>query len=162
MTNQSLVQKLRKGQNKDLKAISPVIATIILIAVALVLALVVGVFAFGLFSSQTKNVTMESGNFYAATGEFAFSLRNPGTSAVGISSVTLNGVGAANAPCQGGTLTLVSPATTVTWLTSSVSGGTVQTEACGVSGAAFGTGNTYDYVINLDNGQSISGSVVAQ
>jgi flagellin-like protein len=135
--------KLRKNQRK---AISPVIATIILIAVALIMALLVGVFAFGLFSSQTKNVTLQSGTMYASTGTFAGVLKNPGSSATTTTAGTISGPG-----CAAGTIAAGQ----------AVAAGTTSPLA-GTCGAAITAGDTYDYVINLANGQSISGSVVAQ
>src|SRR5579871_6621896 len=85
--------RLKKNQKKG---ISPVISTIILIVVALVIALLVGVFAFGLFTSQTKSLSIQSGNLYTSTGDFDFALKNPGATAVTITSLTLNGAVADN------------------------------------------------------------------
>ena len=55
---------LRLKKNND-KAITPVIATIILIAVTLVLALVVGAYTFGLFGSNVKTVTATAVAIYS-------------------------------------------------------------------------------------------------
>lgn len=133
---------------KNKKAISPVISTIILIVVALVIALLVGVFAFGLFTSQTKSVSLQSGNYYAGTSTFAFSLKDPAAVGTTITTVTINGFGIANAPCTGAGLV-------------AVGAGTSTAESCTTVTAPV-AGDTYDYVVNLANGQSISGSAVAQ
>jgi len=138
------LDRLKKNQKKG---ISPAIATIILIVVALVIALLVGVFAFGLFTSQTKSVTLQSANLYATGNSFAFTLKNPGGSTVTPTSYTMTGPGGVTGTCTGAF--------------TAITGGKLQAETCTPSAASV-VGNTYDYVINLDNGQSISGSVVAQ
>lgn len=125
------------------KGISPVISTIILIVVALVIALLVGVFAFGLFTSQTKSVTLQSANLYAATGTLNYVLKDPGTAGTTVSSGMITGPGVTASTCAGAVATGVNPLT------------------CTTTGAVT-VGDTYDYVINLANGQSISGSVVGQ
>ena len=83
------------------KGVTPVIATIILIAGTLVLALVVGAYTFGLFGSNVKTVTLSSATLYggvtaytatAATSSLTMSLNNPG-SATTITGITLTGAG---------------------------------------------------------------------
>src|SRR5271166_2643507 len=83
------------------KGVTPVIATIILIAGTLVLALVVGAYTFGLFGSNVKTVTLSSATLYggvtasaaiAATSSITLSLNNPG-SATTVTGVTLTGAG---------------------------------------------------------------------
>src|SRR5580698_3322004 len=83
------------------KGVTPVIATIILIAGTLVLALVVGAYTFGLFGSNVKTVTLSSATLYggvtasaatAPTSSLTFSLNNPG-SATTVTGVTLTGAG---------------------------------------------------------------------
>lgn len=140
----SFTQRIKEnyGKRKGIKAISPVIATIILIAVALILALIVGVFAFGLFSSHAKAVTLASGNL--SGGKFTMSFQNPGSSGVGVTTVTLSGPG---------TLGTCTPSP------SGIPAGGSLTSTCTVTGV--GAGNDYDYVIQLNNSQSISGVVVA-
>jgi len=85
------------------KGVTPVIATIILIAGTLVLALVVGAYTFGLFGSNVKTVTLSSATLYggvsatassAATSSITISLNNPGSATV-ITGITLTGAGIA-------------------------------------------------------------------
>ncbi|MHB8565870.1 MAG: archaellin/type IV pilin N-terminal domain-containing protein [Nitrososphaerales archaeon] len=151
------------------KGITPVIATIILIAGTLVLALVVGAYTFGLFGSNVKTIQLTSATLYggtlSATGAAAcagtateqISLNNPGSS-TGVSGVTISGGGAASgttglftvgSACQAASASNAVSATGVTSLTIYVS-------------YAVTSGNTYNYVINFVNGQSISGSLIAQ
>ena len=77
---------LRMSNRK--RGVTPVIATIILIAGTLVLALVVGAYTFGLFGSNVKTVTLSSATLYggvsataavAATSSLVFALNNPGS-----------------------------------------------------------------------------------
>ena len=70
-------QRLRMKNSK--KGVTPVIATIILIAGTLVLALVVGAYTFGLFGSNVKTVTLSSATLYggvSATGSTACYLKS--------------------------------------------------------------------------------------
>src|SRR5437879_2260542 len=92
-------QRLRMNNSK--RGVTPVIATIILIAGTLVLALVVGAYTFGLFGSNVKTVTLSSATLYGgvsatgtlvATSSLTTSLNNPG-SATYITSVTMTGAG---------------------------------------------------------------------
>lgn len=168
---------LLKINNK--KGVTPVIATIILIAGTLVLALVVGAYTFGLFGSNVKTVTLSSATLYGgvsatasqpATSSLTLSLNNPG-SASAITSITLTGTG------------LASPITT--WSGVSTAGGaqivfinsfnSLSPNALSpgqvtsytfypstAASASITTGQTFNYVINFANGQSVSGSLIAQ
>jgi flagellin-like protein len=154
------------------KAVTPVIATIILIAGTLVLALVVGAYTFGLFGSNVKTITLSSATLYggiesAARGGslsgssyMTFSLNNPG-SASSISSITLTGSGIAAITTwenSGGTDFLQSG-------NNYLSGGQVSPYTLypyGNNLNTITTGQTFNYVISFANGQSVSGSLVAQ
>src|SRR5579864_6686437 len=98
------IRTLRMKHSK--KAVTPVIATIILIAATIVLALVVGAYTFGLFGSNVKTVTLTSATLYGgnpsnstatytATSSLVLSLNNPGSASY-ITSLTLTGTGLAN------------------------------------------------------------------
>ena len=135
---------LRLKNNK--KAITPVIATIILIAVTLVLALVVGAYTFGLFGSNVKTITVTSATLYGGSpGSLVFTTSDPGSN-TGISTVTVSGPTTATVTQLTGTATIVTNG--VTSFTVSMSG--------------VSTGSVYNYVISFVNGQSVSGSLVAQ
>jgi len=160
------------------KGVTPVIATIILIAGTLVLALVVGAYTFGLFGSNVKTVTLSSATLYGgvtasasatATSSITISLNNPG-SATTITGISLTGAGIT---------------TVTTWQQAAASGtNTVNFGQAYTAGSpnAMGpgavtsftfypwsaasqpilTGQTFNYVINFANGQSVSGSLIAQ
>ena len=160
------------------KGITPVIATIILIAVTLVLALVVGAYTFGLFGSNVKTITLTSGNLFAgnllttatcASGEsyITMALNNPGAQ-TNITSFTLTGSSL--------TVTVVADyflgpsCTTIQQTVGSdepgLLGGQVTPVTLYFHSSSTATivtsGQTYNYVINFKNGQSVSGTFIAQ
>jgi len=163
------------------KAVTPVIATIILIAGTLVLALVVGAYTFGLFGSNVKTVTLSSATLYGgvtssatvnSTSSVTLSLNNPG-SATYITSLTLTGTAISSitgwcpnsdhvgggcaqvAFTAAGTSNQMPPGvvTSFTFFPSSIGAQVSQ---------PITTGQTFNYVINFANGQSVSGSLIAQ
>ena len=150
---------LRLKNNK--KAITPVIATIILIAVTLVLALVVGAYTFGLFGSNVKTITLSSVTLTASNGDLTFALSNPGSAAT-ITSMTLSGASLSN-PITSWTYT-VGGTTGLTAATAAQ--GTVTTitavPASGLPTGGLTSGQTFNYVIAFSNGQSITGAAIAQ
>ena len=82
------------------RGVTPVIATIILIAGTLVLALVVGAYTFGLFGSNVKTIQLTSGllnsgaiSASCAGANFQFTFNDPG-GATYISGLTLTSGGA--------------------------------------------------------------------
>ncbi len=158
--------------NRAKKGVTPVIATIILIAGTLVLALVVGAYTFGLFGSNVKTVTLSSATLYggtegaalgvpAATSSYiTFSLNNPGTAST-ITGITLTGSAITAITTwenQGGTDLLLSG-------NNALAGGQVSSFTFYPYGNALNTittGQTFNYVISFANGQSVSGSLIAQ
>jgi len=165
------------------KGVTPVIATIILIAGTLVLALVVGAYTFGLFGSNVKTVTLSSATLYggvsatttaAATSSLVFALNNPG-SATYVTTLTLSGAGIATinswdnstaAQVAGNTIPFGAghtnpPCTDCNVMNAgTVSSFTYYPEAAAAE--AITTGQVFNYVINFANGQSVSGSLIAQ
>ena len=140
---------------KDRKrAIHPVIATIVLIAVTLVLALVVGAYTFGLFGSNVKAITLTSATLYTR-GSFEFGLNNPGAGTTISSIVMTSG--------NGQQVTLTNSAVTVGGtVTSQISGGAASSVAVPIPGTYSLTScHNYSYVISFQYGMSICGSVIA-
>jgi flagellin-like protein len=161
------------------RAVTPVIATIILIAGTLVLALVVGAYTFGLFGSNVKTVTLSSATLYGgvssdtlttATSSLTLSLNNPG-SASAITSLTLTGTGLP-APITTWSGVATAGGAQIVFINSydslspnALSPGQVTPFTFYPSTAAsesITTGQTFNYVINFANGQSVSGSLIAQ
>lgn len=171
------IRTLRMKHSK--KAVTPVIATIILIAATIVLALVVGAYTFGLFGSNVKTVTLSSATLYGGaetpplsapptTGGtyLVFSLNNPGSSS-SVSGVTLTGSGIPSVNSWdisgSGATTAVNFAATIGGAPNALPGGAVTAYTLfAVGTGTITTGQVYNYVINFLNGQSVSGSLIAQ
>ena len=161
------------------KGITPVIATIILIAGTLVLALVVGAYTFGLFGANVKTVQVQSIYLYSGsetlaaaigTASLQLSLQNPG-SLTSISSITLTGSLAPFTSASSFTCTntgtsntaLTAPFASTTGCTAVAAGVNSLTIYLFASGATtIPSGATVNYVVNFANGQSVSGAVITQ
>jgi len=158
--------------------VTPVIATIILIAGTLVLALVVGAYTFGLFGSNVKTVTLSSATLYGgvtasatitATSSVTFSLNNPG-SATTITGISLTGAGITTVSnwqvaSGAGTATVNFAQAYTNGSPNAMGPGAVTSFTFYPWSAASQpilTGQTFNYVINFANGQSVSGSLIAQ
>jgi archaeal type IV pilus assembly protein PilA len=81
---------------KNTKALSPVVASIILIAVTVAVSIAVAVWMGGLAGNfmQTEQVTMGQPTFDVTAHTATFTLKNTGTTAVTISDVYINSVSA--------------------------------------------------------------------
>jgi flagellin-like protein len=106
--------KIRNGKYAQRKAISPIIATVLIIAVTLIAAVAIGGFVFGIFgsSSSSAQVSVTSQNLVAAdnlaagtTSTFAcnvagaindLTLTNTGTAATTVTGATITWGGAVN------------------------------------------------------------------
>jgi flagellin-like protein len=160
------------------KGVTPVIATIILIAGTLVLALVVGAYTFGLFGSNVKTVTLSSATLYGgvsataaqvATSSLTVSLNNPGSATV-ITGITLTGAGISTitgwdtGSAAGAAPTLLFTPYTANSPNAMAPGAVTSFTFYPWNAASQSilTGQTFNYVINFANGQSVSGSLIAQ
>ena len=161
------------------KAVTPVIATIILIAATIVLALVVGAYTFGLFGSNVKTVTLTSATLYGGTelqasgtlgtSYVTFSLNNPGSGS-SITGVTLTGSGITSVTTWQYVLTGSTTGNAVTFAATALgqpnalTGGQVTSYTFYPFGTLQNivTGQVYNYNINFANGQSVSGALIAQ
>jgi flagellin-like protein len=93
----NFVRKMRKLQH-NAKALSPVVASIILIAVTVAVSIAVAMWMGGLSNSfmQTEQLSIATPAFQVgAPGSVTMVVKNTGTSAVTVSSMTINGVGCA-------------------------------------------------------------------
>jgi hypothetical protein len=151
-------------------AVTPVIATIILIAATIVFSLVVGSYAFSVFSSNTKGIklvtaVLTSGTATSPTSEgvanFALSIRNDGTSRF-VKSIVLSGGGLTSAP----TVYQCATSTSCSVLSSpSVPAGSVSNflgTGAFYIGVVLTGGAVYSYQINFDDGETITGLLTAQ
>ncbi len=152
--------KLKKIYESRQQGVSPVVATMVLVAVALVTAVSLGGFVTGLFGSFTATQSVNNSLLFAAGGTpvLTFSTSNSG-SATNITLVSLSGVGVtgvymwtpdaawqfSNPLDTGGSLFTLTDTTTPTFAPT----GTVI------------TGNAYSLVINLANGRALTAAIIA-
>lgn len=135
----------------------------------------------GLYGSNVQTVTLSSASLYAgvtesastsATSSITLSLNNPG-SATTITSLTLTGAwGGAVSIAQWSTSSSASASPTLNFGSSYQDGGPNSLLPGSVTSFTFypwdtasqaiTTGQTYNYVVNFANGQSVSGSLIAQ
>jgi len=89
-----------KVQRKNRKAISPVLATVILIAITLIAAIAIAGFVFGLFGSFTSSaqVSAQVTSCTGATDTCIVTLTNTGTSNAAVTGCTVQVSGKAMAP----------------------------------------------------------------
>jgi len=127
------------------KAISPVLATVILIAITLIAAIAVAGFVFGLFGSFTSSATVQVtyNSIGHAITSGTINAQNTGTSNTNLNSLSITYGGVTCAPTYAVTNPLTAGATTA--ITISALG----TCAAGVAGQAY-TGTLY-----LSNGGQV-------
>jgi len=132
---------------KSKRAISPVIATIILVAITIVIAVAVAGWVFGLFGNYSKTangVTVVSGLSTCSSNTCNIVLSNQGANAVSVVGASVNGP------------SVSSPTASTTFVPA---GGTV-TVAISVAGT-FQPGGTYNIQIALSNGGTVTTTIVA-
>jgi FlaG/FlaF family flagellin (archaellin) len=86
--------KLRKTFKGNLKAVSPVIATIIIVAIAITMSIAVAYWLLGLGSSMTRYEKVQFVSAYAnSDSQVAFNVKNTGTSpaTIDVSTIFING-----------------------------------------------------------------------
>ena len=140
---------MRINSPRDRKAISPVLATVILIAITLIAAIAIAGFVFGLFGSFTSSaqVTVQVTRCIATTANSTnaciVTLRNTGTANVAVNTCSIQVGGAATA----GTLKPTVP------FTVSASGSRVA--VCTAAGTAQTVGAQAVGSFSLSNGASV-------
>jgi len=136
------------------KGISPVIATIILIAITIVIAIAVAGWVFGLFGSYSRQggvtILASASNCYSSTSttktldnSCIITVSNQGSTGVTVISASING--------QQGTLAASVPVSAGTTATVSVSAASSQT---------LTSGETVNVQLGLSNGNTISTTLV--
>jgi len=150
------------------RAISPIIATVLIIAVTLIAAVAIGGFVFGIFGSASQTaqvavttVTAPAADFGTTTGHSAFTcattattgvayvvVTNTGTAAATVTGMTLTWAGANNAftpsvACQIGAAGSATATTYVNFPTTAT-----------ISIAAV-TGQTFQGIVTLSNGAEV-------
>ena len=175
--NPLVMVKLNQRFKNEKKGITPVIATIILIAGTLVLALVTGGYTFGLFGSYVKSVTVASAAQFisgsedlttvAGTSDFQLVLSNPG-STTWIAGITLTGSQITittmwSCTDGGANVATAWPNPGTAGCTAVPSGASaLNIYPMAASATTIPAGATVNYVIRLGNGQTASGSLITQ
>jgi archaeal type IV pilus assembly protein PilA len=133
------------GHSHGRKAISPVIATVILIAITLIAAIAIAGFVFGLFGSFTSSAQVTATASCVAAGTpptCTVSLSNTGTASTNVLSATITFAGSTNAVA----LDPTQPAT----------------GACPLSSGAFPAtltaGQTCSIIVDIGSGTPTTGS----
>jgi len=141
--------------NRKRKAISPVLATVILIAITLIAAIAVAGFVFGLFGSFTSSARVQvsmSTIYHGAAGIGAappastILLINTGTSNTNANGMTLTYAGQTCAPTITGAPVQV---------TAGVAPGITLTVTVGACTIASNAGEAYSGMISLSNGGQV-------
>jgi len=138
---------------KRRKGISPVLATVILIAITLIAAIAIAGFVFGLFGSFTSTARVSEISTALVHGTLAagptgsVAVQNTGTSNVNANSMTLTWGGTTCAP--GMTVTAVTAGATSVTLTITGVG------SCAGMASASATGESYTGSVALSNGGQV-------
>jgi archaeal type IV pilus assembly protein PilA len=144
---------VRFGKNKR-KAISPVLATVILIAITLIAAIAIAGFVFGLFGSFTSSANVSASVTscqYNGTHEICdLSLINSGSANTGASSCSMTYGGAT----VSGTVTLFSDPALST-AAANIKAGVTTYGICTSTGGAAGAGVRVTGSISTTNGGSV-------
>jgi len=130
---------------RDRKAISPVLATVILIAITLIAAIAIAGFVFGLFGSFTSSAQVSASvvsctHYGNGTDGCILTLRNTGTSNVSVTGCSIHIGGSATTGVAG---------------TPKVPASGAATEGCNAAGAAQTVGSQAVGSISLSNGASV-------
>ena len=155
-----MMKTIKKRGLLSKRGVSPVVATIVLVAVTLVAAVSVGGYISGLFGGFTSSQTMSSAQYYGgASPVFSFTISNSG-SAVNVTQITFSGPGitgvytwtpdaawqAANPMGNGATAITLQSSTSPTF----------------APGTQTNQGTSYTAVVNFANGRSVTQNLVAQ
>jgi flagellin-like protein len=153
-----MMKPIRRNLKK--KGISPVIASIILIAVTIAIGVAIAGFVFGIFGtySAAPNVSITSSRLFAnatvgVDDTLRVTLKNTGTGNVIVSQV------------MGGALT-VTPVASGEWLGSgqgnTIAGNAEATIYASLGVDAVSSGSTYSFTINLGGGSQLTAVVTAE
>jgi len=154
------MRTLRKAK----KGISPVIATIILIAITIVIAIAVAAWVFGLFKSYTGGpaVTINAAQSSCkggSPGSCSLVVSNQGGNSVSIVGATVNGQTAIVAAASCALASASTSASTSASAIVTVSAGAVATAyVCGVT---FTAGQTLTITLQLNTGSTVTTTIVA-
>ena len=128
--------------------ISPVVATVILVAIAIVIAIAVAFWASGLVGVFTRFEKIEVTAAYWETDHFVLVVKNTGSAAATIDDVYVNGIplggsGGGKWSVTGDGTTYLTPGATATLIVSSLPG----------DGGTFAPGVTYELAVHTASGK---------
>jgi flagellin-like protein len=150
--------KIRNGNYAQKKAISPIIATVLIIAVTLIAAVAIGGFVFGIFGSASATANIQVTSVNAPAADF-----NVGTASATFSCATTATAGTSNiAVTNTGTAAASASSLTITWAGQS----NTYTGSCTVGAAGSGTATEYITLPKTDTllttgvpGQTFTGTI---
>jgi len=153
--------KLRKIKN-NAKALSPVVASIILIAVTVAVSVAVAAWMGGMTLGfmQTEQVKVSNPSFDTAANGAAVDVVNSGTQAVVISSVSINGADVTQY-CTYASISGTAPTTTAFPFTLAANSGVKITIAIGTNSPTINAGDNYQITVVTSKGNQFSYSAVA-
>ena len=149
-----------KISGRQRKGISPIIATVLIIAATLIAFAAVAGYIFGLFGSSTKSAQAQvvGSSLVASSGDLTLTFTNSGGQSVTITSVSVTVGTSTYTETPGGTTFTASaiPPATTTVITINAGSGTGQWTT-----TTFAAGTTYTFSIVLSNGITSTISVTA-
>lgn len=145
-------QKIRKNA----KALSPVVASIILIAVTVAVSVAVAAWMGGMSLGfmQTEQVTIQNPTFDTTNQAATVDIRNTGTQPLVISKVTINGVDVTS-----GSLFAAAAPNTAPYTLAANTGATISMDCA--SGPAITAGYNYQITVTTSKGNAFSTSAIA-
>jgi len=158
--------KTWNGKYAQRKAISPIIATVLIIAVTLIAAVAIGGFVFGIFgtASQSAQVSVTNtallGTDFTAAGTATYTCKTAATAGL---TLTLTNIGTAGATVTGATITWAganNAFTDATTCTVGAAGSATATTYIVFTSPALVTiaavsGQTYSGTVTLSNGAAL-------
>jgi flagellin-like protein len=143
-----------KGRRKQRKAVSPVLATVILIAITLIAAVAIAGFVFGLFGSFTSTAQVSITNVSCSAGSklCTLTLTNSGTASTYSGTSGTITFGGQTVTMQCGSATNASPVNTAAVLIPA--GGSSSQISCSFSGSP-NAGQQFVGTVSLANGGQV-------
>ena len=144
--------------NRNRSGISPVMATVILVAIAIVIAIAVAFWATGLVGVFTRFEKLEvTSAYYVSSTGVVLRVRNTGSADTSIDDIYVNGV-----PCSGGCdiTPTIKPDSTYTMTVGTEVTITITKPPDTVTGGTWQSGVTYEVMVHTSSGKSYPVSVL--
>jgi len=137
--------------------ISPVVATVILVAIAIVIAIAVAFWASGLVGVFTRFEKLEITSAYYSGGKVVLVVRNTGSADTSIDDIYVNGV-----PCLGhcGITPPIAPNSTYSMTVGSSATIEISNPPSAVTNGNWTSGVTYEVMVHTASGKSYPVSVL--